>query len=779
MRVEISNNALKQGHPIQKPRWDWSRYLGTQVVSQPWLIVGVWFGLILLALPTALKAPSFLLSGSGEIAHSPSFHLDSLLRVDFENPYSQLLVVTMKHSHPVLYNPDSTEPLLFQDLRKKLSGLSQVTAIMTPANVLDKRLLPLPGTGEVALIGLKAASIRDAEQAVPIVRRAVNEILKPLQALDSTFTWAVTGRPALSFDFNQFNAKETAKAEKRMVPVTLIILLVTFGSIVAAGLPLLLGIISTILSLSLVSLLARYWPISNLVETAASMIGLAVGIDYSLLLIHRYREILARKRSESGSFIENPFSRNEALIESMAIAGKTIFYSGTTVIIGLAGLLFTPVIETRSIGWGGCIVVLVSMSAALTFLPALLSILGPIVDWPGAWSRRFTNPGPGRYWTAWSNWVMRKAPIVVLLGMSFLAVLSYPARYTKFGFPEGPFLPAKMEFTRGFSMLRYMGLQGVLSPINILVSIPDGEKVFTLERIPTLYAFSKKIRSEPAVAHIFGPVDLADNWPLAKYLSIYSDVQTALDEMPFVTENFLGRTGHSLLMQVELSQDTPLEEAKRIARDIPKMAKGMGLNIGIGGQAVQTNDFDKAMYTAYPITICFVLVTTLLFLLLFFRSPLVSLKALVMNALSVLAGYGVVVFVFQLGHGYAFFGAPCAAQVVPLNIPLLLFCILFGLSMDYEVFLLNRIREHFLETGDNTSSIAYGLAATGPVISSAALIMASVFGAFAFSQMIMVQMLGLGLATAVLVDATIIRILLVPAIMKLAGKWNWWPHTSK
>ncbi|MDB5051887.1 MAG: family transporter [Fibrobacteres bacterium] len=771
--------APRKTRPRLKKAWVWSRYLGEQVVSRPWWVIGAWAALILLAVPTARKAPSYLLSGSGEIAHSPSFHADSLIRADFENPYSQLLVLTLKHRSPLPVDSESSGPVVFRALEKNFSGLSQVTTVMTPANILDKRLLPAPGTGEIVLIGLKAESIRDAEQAVPIVRNVADGILKPLRRADTTFEWAVTGRPALSYDFNLFNARETAKAERRMIPLTLLILLVTFGSLVAAGLPLLLGILSTVLSMASVSIMARYWPISNLVQTAASMIGLAVGIDYSLLLIHRYREIMAVKRAQTGAAVLNRLMRNEALVESVAIAGKTIFYSGATVMIGLAGLLFTPVMETRSIGWGGCIVVLVSLGAALTFLPALLSILGPIVDWPGIWSRKFAGPGPGRHWTAWSNWVLGKAPIAVIVGLAALAVLSYPARYSRFGFPEGPFIPSKMEFTRGFSMLRDMGLQGVLSPINIILSTSNGEPILTSERIPALFAFSKRIRGERAVGHIFGPVDLADNWPLAKYLSIYSDVADALDGMPFVTEKFLAKDGKSLLMQVELKQDIPLDEAKRIARELPPWAKETGLKIEVGGQAVQTNDFDRAMYRAYPAAIFFVLAVTFLFLLLFFRSPLIAMKALIMNALSVLAGYGVVVFVFQLGHGHALFGAPSATQVVPLNVPLMLFCILFGLSMDYEVFLLNRIRERFLETGNNTHSVAHGLAATGPVITSAALIMTSVFGAFAFSQMIMVQMLGLGLATAVLVDATLIRILLVPAIMKLAGKWNWWPYGVK
>jgi RND superfamily putative drug exporter len=244
---------------------------------------------------------------------------------------------------------------------------------------------------------------------------------------------------------------------------------------------------------------------------------------------------------------------------------------------------------------------------------------------------------------------------------------------------------------------------------------------------------------------------------------------------PFVREYFLSRDGRSLLMQVMLVPGVPLEDAKALARALPGLLRMDGIRLVAGGQAVYYNDFDKAMAASYPPAVGFVLAVTFLAMLAWFRSPLVSLKALVMNALSVLAGYGAVVWVFQMGHGGALFGLPGPAGVVPLTIPLLLFGIVFGLSMDYEVILLSRIRESYLAAGDNDRAVAEGLAASGRMITSAALIMVAVFGVFAFARVIVVQMLGLGLAVAVLVDAGVIRCLLVPAFMKLAGDWNWWP----
>jgi RND superfamily putative drug exporter len=745
-------------------RFSW---LGTLAARRPWWLVGAWLLLAVLSSNGARKAPALLFSGSGDIGGSDSFRSDSLLRADFANPYSQLLVLTLQSPAA---DSDSLVAMT-RAVEARLKTLPQVSSVMTPENVLDKRLLPLPGTGVMVMIGVKAATVRDAEQALPVVRATVNGVLEPLRKSDAGLAWAVTGRSALTYDLNVFNARDTAEAEFRVIPLTLLILLIAFGSVVAAGVPVMLGILCTTISMGVVYLMAQHWVLSNLVQNVASMIGLAVGIDYSLLIIHRYREALELLRP-AGEKADRPL-RARALEEAMGTAGKAVFYSGLTVMIGLGGMLFTPLMETRSIGWGGCIVVLVSVAAALTFLPAMLILLGPALDWPKALSRRFGGGKHGKRWEAWSRWVMGKAPWCAAFGVAAIVLLSWPGRFTRFGFPEGPFIPRELEFSKGYLMLDKMGMQGLVRPINLILTAEEG--ALTPERVPSLFDFSARIRRDTAVSRIFGPVDLSDHWPLAKYQALYADVDDAFEKIPSVRDFFVSRDGRSILMQVMLKPEVTLEQEKKLAREIPGWMGIVGVTLSVGGQAVYYNDFDKAMKASYLPCLAFVLAVTLGALLLFFRSPVVSVKALIMNALSVSAGYGVVVFVFQLGHGAALFGTPGPCQVVPLTIPLMLFCILFGLSMDYEVFLLSRIREGFVRTGDNERSVAEGLAATGPIITSAALIMAAVFGAFAFARVVVVQMLGLGLAVSVIVDATLIRVLLVPAFMKMAGDLNWWP----
>jgi RND superfamily putative drug exporter len=755
--------------------------LGRYAARHPWFFLAAWTLLVAAAAGGARKAPSLLFGGSGDIPGSPPERADSLLRAGFDNPYSQLLVLAVR-GLDAAGRVDDREGGPAADaadrLKKALTALPQVAGVMTPETVLDKRLLPPPGEGMMILIGVKAGSVREAEQAIPVVRKASDSVLSSIAPSHPGLRWAVTGRSAFTYDINHFNAKDSAEAEARAIPLTLLVLLFAFGSVVAAGVPALLGFLSTVVSMGLVFLLARHWVLSNLVQNVTSMIGLAVGIDYSLLIIHRYRQALARIResgASAGTDGADGTARALALEEAMGTAGRAVFLSGLTVMIGFAGMLFTPLMETRSIGWGGCIVVLVSMAVALTFLPSLLVVLGKSLDWPAALSRRLAGGKRGRRWEAWSHRVMDDAPWFAAASLAALLLLAYPGRYTEFGFPEGKFIPERLEFSRGLRMLDSMGMAGLVRPINLILTAKDGGPALTPARIDSLCAFSARIRKDPAVGRVFGPVDLSDDWPTAKYRAFYADVPEALERAPFIKDLFLSRDGRSLLMQVLIRPEAGLEREKALAKDIPRWFGLAGMDLGEGGQAVYYNDFDKAMKAAYAPCLTFVLAVTFVSMLLFFRSPLVSFKALAMNALSVLAGYGAVVYVFQLGHGDGFFGSPGPTEVVPMTLPLMLFCILFGLSMDYEIFLLSRIREHFLRTGDNRGSIAEGLADTGPMITSAALIMTAVFGAFAFADMVVVQMLGLGLATAVLVDATLIRVLLVPAFMKLAGKWNWWP----
>ena len=317
-------------------------------------------------------------------------------------------------------------------------------------------------------------------------------------------------------------------------------------------------------------------------------------------------------------------------------------------------------------------------------------------------------------------------------------------------------------------ILEDMQLRGLLSPILVVVSDNNKERALTPDRSKQLSDFAGRLERDRRVRFVQGPV--VPTRGAEQDSSIGSAVGGAL-----VRDEFISNDRSRLLFAVIPSDDSTLAELRQLSKQIPAMVKVDGLSVQVGGLAQYYNDFDLAVLASYPLTIGLVLGMSALALLLVFRAPLASAKAILLNLLSVAAGYGIVVLVFQLGHGSELLGVPAPTDVVPITVPLVIFCLLFGLSMDYEIFLLSRVRTIFYETGDNARSIREGLADTGSVITSAALIMVAVFGAFAFARDVIVQMIGLGLAVAVFVDATLIRSILGPALMQVAGRWNWWP----
>ena len=746
--------------------------IGDACARHAGLVAAGWGAAVVVAALAAARLPALLSTGSGDIPDSPSLAVDTLLRREFAPPQAHSLVLTLR-SHRMADESEIEELAFFRRLKAEWAKSPDVAGVTLEEDLADERLLPARDTGHVIYLSLRTAETREAEQAVVRLRAAAAPLLAAARDRWPDLEWALTGRAALTVDLNQFNAVDTALAELRALPLILFILVFAFGSLAAAGVPALLGVVSMTVTLGVVFLLARNWHLSNLVHNVASMIGLAVGIDYSLFIIHRYRRELAGRSDATAA------DRQAALRTAMCTAGKAVFYSGLSVMAGMAGLLFTPLMETRSLGVGGVIVVVVAVLAALTLLPALLTLLGRGLEWPAALARRLQGGGARVRWQRWADLVMRHPLAGAGLSLALLLLLAWPAQWTRFGFPEGRMsVPAELEFSRGLELLRAMKLGGLLAPVQVLATDAAGGPAFTRGRLGAMLAFSARLRADPRVATVFSPVDLRDGWTARDYEELYQDIPKAFATFPQMRELFLSVDGRRMLWQVVLRQDTPFGETKRFAAALPGWFAVPGLTAVVGGQAAQFNDFDVAMTESYARCISWVVATTLVVLLAVFRAPLVSAKALVLNFLSVLAGYGAVVWVFQLGHGSAWLGVPAPTEVVPLTIPLVLFCVLFGLSMDYEVFLLSRAREGFLRTGDSGAGVREALVETGPVITSAALIMLAVFGAFLFARVVLVQMLGLGLAVAVLVDATVIRLLLAPGLMAVAGRWNWWPVTG-
>ena len=712
------------------------------------------------------KLAERLLSGAGDIPASASLRVDRLLSSHFGRGDAQSLILVFRSAS--LDSEPADLSALLDKLSARLTSRRSVESAISERDFEDPRIKPKAGTGHLLLIDLSTKGMQATEQQVSKIRAAVRPVFWAAKARHQDLEWAITGRAALTDDLNRFDAEDTARAEIRALPLSLLILIFAFGSVMSSLLPLILALASRTVVLGLVFILAGSTDVANLAFSVVTMLSISLGIDYSLFLTHRYRRELERIEAENPEY--QGLERDElAMRSAMSQSGSAVFYSAAIVAIGIGSLLATPLMQTRSVGLGGLLAVMVTLVASMTLVPAILRLVRPaVLEWPSFISRHTKGERSRKFWSRWARVVEERPALAIAASLALLLAMAAPALQTRIGFPESQFLPPELEFSRGLQMLDGMELKGLSSPIVVIVSDTQGKRALNPERAPLLAAFAARLEREPAVRFVQGPV--AATPQESSTGTIDETVGGALQRNAFVS-----RDRSRLLFLAVPSSDSTLAELRELSGRIPTWLNENGLTVEVGGQAQYYSDFDRTVLASYPITVGLVLFMSALALLLVFQAPLASAKAILLNLFSVAAGYGIVVLVFQLGYGSEWFGVATPTEVVPITVPLLIFCFLFGLSMDYEIFLLSRVRTVFDQTGDNARSIREGLADTGSVITSAALIMVAVFGAFAFARDVIVQMIGLGLAVAVFVDATVIRSALGPALMQVAGRWNWWP----
>jgi RND superfamily putative drug exporter len=692
-----------------------------------------------------------MVSGAGSIAGSQSERIDEELADTFGVRDSQALVFT--YSDPEL-NLD--EDARYEFLGEIEDGLFEIPAVETVLLASDLVEQPRDDKGHALIIALATQDALAAEQQLPVIREAIGAMLQDRPQLE----WAITGRSAISYDLAIFSNEDSINSELRALPLALLVLLYAFGAVLAASLPVILAITARTTAFAAIVIFAGFFEISTVAQAIVTMLALALGIDYSLFVYHRYRQLLSDKGACEPDQIDR--QRRDALVEAMRQSGVVVLYSGVAVAIGMTSLVITPMMEMRSIGFGGLVAVVLSVAVALTMLPALLSLIGArALDWPNR-----AKPGRGytansARWISWGKLVVRHPWLAISSSLALVLLMATPAIYTQSGFPDDEFFPSELESVRGVQMLEDMEIKGLSAPVFVVISREDGGKVITPESLPKLRELRESIESDPRIAEVSTP-----------------RLSTRASLMPFPmsgARNLISEGEDKILFRAIPQTDTSLFALRGLVREIPTWIALPGHTVETGGQAQFLNDFDDGVTGSYVPVVITVLVATGFALLLMLGAPLASLKALFLNLLSVGAGYGMVVFVFQFGYGAELFGVSGPTELIPSSVPVVIFAVLFGLSMDYEIFLVSRMKDIYLRCGNNERSIVEALGDTGSVISSAALIMALVFGAFAFSQIVIVQMIGLGLAIAILVDALIIRTVLGPSLMMIAGKWNWWP----
>ena len=471
-------------------------------------------------------------------------------------------------------------------------------------------------------------------------------------------------------------------------------------------------------------------------------------------------------------------------------------FSGLAVVIGLLGLMSIPYMSMRSMGLGGAVVVLFSVLAALTLLPALLGVLGPRVDCLRVIGRR---GGDGAFWRRWSGWVMRH-PVPVLIGtVVLMLVFAWPVLGIETAIPGATALPPDSESRQGYDILQERFDIASLSPVEVLVTWKDDQDPFAPANLKRLYAYGQELEGASGVAKVVSIVNLPGVDSVAGTAAFWRAVEQPASArpssaagdgtpgLPGVLQGLLGaerRKAARRLAEATTAPGTVLfrvvpesrptsTEAQRLAVDIHDAGGPAGTTVYVAGTSMTIHDFVSAIYSRFPGIILFVVLVTAFVLLIMLRSVVLPLKAVLMNVLSLLAGYGAMVWVFQQGHLEWFFGFTASGEI-DAELPVILFCTVFGVSMDYEVFLLSRMREEWDKSGDNVRAITFGLTRTGRIVTSAALIIVVVGMSFAFTSIIITKAIGVGLAVAVALDATVIRILMVPAAMRLIGRWNWW-----
>jgi RND superfamily putative drug exporter len=610
-----------------------------------------------------------------------------------------------------------------REVSAALLGRGGATAVQSVWNTGDARLVGRGRHSALLLVRTRASTFSEAELATAPLRAAIASVPLP-----SGFSCEITGQPAVLYDLNRRSSADLLAAERIGLPLTLLILLLVFRSPVAALLPIVLAMTATTVSMAALYLLSRVTVVSVFAENTVTMIGLGVGVDYALLLLGAFRRAL-------GSAPTPQHAARRAVEEVRA----TIICSGAAVAIGFLALALVRLPFLKALVFGGVVVVIAAVLATLTLLPALLAVLGPRVNWP---RRRTRAGGPGGYWSHWAQLVMRRPLLSAGVSLALLAFFVAPVLRLSGWNLGASGLASDLEARRGYEILTRDFAPGWIGPTAIVLEAAPGRTVIEPAARASVGRLVERLGHDPHIALIRG----------------FSQRRVAV--LAIVTADPPESQAAAALVR-SLRADL-----------LPELA-GSGLTARITGAAAMLTDFDREIFAKMWVVVPAVLVVTFVVLLVHLRSLLIPLKAIALNLLSVLASYGFLILVFQDGHGAQLLGL---APPGGLNafIVLMLFTILFGLSMDYEVFLLSAMRARYLRSGDSADAVAHGIATTGGTITSAAAIMISLFLSFGFTHLIATREFGLGLAFAVALDATIVRLVLLPALMALFGRANWW-----
>jgi RND superfamily putative drug exporter len=721
---------------------------------------------LLIALGMGLSAATItdtLSSGGWVVRSSGSARVQEQLAERYGGGQSQLVAI--------LFGPEGTDARsegFGARVAESLAPLAddpRVLATIGYAQTRDERFISSDGRGTYVVVQLAL----DDEAAVDALDE-IEAAIAPAEGL----TLEITGYAPLARDSNEQSEKDLQRAELVSLPLALLVLVGVFASIVAAGMPLVVAGVAIPTALGAIALLARQTEMSIYVLNVSTMLGLALAIDYSLFIVSRFREELARGRTVG-----------QAVERAIATSGKAVAFSAVAVAIGLGGLLFFESSALTSIGVAGTITVASSALFAISFLPAVLGMLGPRVNAlsvrgfltrirPHAPIEDAIYPARVSRWERLAYGVMGRPFMVIVPVVLFLLLLGAPFLSIRQAVPDAAVLPPGTPSRDAFVTLQTAFPPGETSPIVILAEV-QGDPT-SAENVRALAEYAAAVDAIDGIDRVESPFSNLRNPQTGDPLTIdqlvlaYATPTYRAQLQPLLDAYVRGST-------VRLDAISPFPPAQPQATGqvpiVRALEAGNGIVTQVGGAAAGGYDFLHSMEERVPLMLVTVITAMLVVLFLLFGSVVLPVKAVLMTLLSLTASFGALVWIFQEGHLSGPLGFTAPGYTVAGN-PIIMFAVIFGLSMDYEVLLLSRIQEAWRRTGDNTLSVGEGLARTAGVITGAALIMVIVFGAFALADTITIKAIGVGMAIAVALDATVIRVLLVPATMRLLGRWNWW-----
>ena len=696
------------------------------------LVVIAWVLIVAASLPLAARQTEHLTGGGFDVPGSESKAVAEEMQGVFAGRDSGVAVSLQAE-------PGASPAERRAAVTRVRREVAPIEGLSLPPTVARRAELQL-GRTDHALLPLRSGVAPD-ELIDPAVE--LREALDPGTAAGGVTPY-LAGQPTVWAGMQELSKEDLAKAEAGGFPVVALILLVVFGSLAAAALPLSLGFVSVIVTGALIYFISLQMTTSVFVTNMASMIGIGVAVDYSLFILARYRE-----ERRAGRDCEA--ARSEAL----ATSGLAVAFSGLAVIVSLAGLWMVDNQALRSMALGAMTVVAVSILTATTLLPALIAMLGDRVMPGGVVARalRFVkysifrrprpaaagasaNPGPG-FWDRWARRIMARPVLAATASAAILLLLASPVLSMETGTTALEQFPKDSDVRVGNELVSEQ-LGGGADPIQVVASFPGA-----VDR-GAVSEFAAELREQPGVSAVTRPVYAGESALVEATPSAPSDSDAATALVGRIRDGF-----------------------------IPSSSLAAAASVDVGGETARTDDVREQISGSFWKIVGFVLALSFLVLMVMLRSLLLPLKAVLMNLLSIGAAFGVLVAIFQWGWLDSVLGFESLGALDTINVPLI-FAIVFGLSMDYEVFLMSRIRERYMEHGDNERAVAEGLASSARTISSAALIMSSVFAVFVLTGVPSIKELGLGCAVAIALDATLVRLILVPAAMKLFGDWNWW-----